>query len=132
MNNSKCLLTAFLFFTAIAVSAQANLTIVNNSARSMTIKIMKKNETKSSLHKQVNISAHNQSKIYFSANGNYCTKSKATLKGKDPICKKGNPFKVTNDSTGYSELVLTYTITESQIPSYSGGTTISESEFDKD
>lgn len=132
MNQFKLFFLGLFLMGFNLLNAQANLTIVNKSSRLMVVKVMKENGTKSNLYKKVTISANSLVKVYFSASGNYYTKSKAILKGKTPICKKGNPFNVVNDGSGYSELTLTYTIIESTTPNASGGATISESEFDKE
>lgn len=129
MNNSKFLLTILLLFTTATVNAQANLTIVNNSQRTMTVKVMKKVGSKSISHEKVTISANSSSKIYFSESGNYFTKTKATLKGKTAICKKGNAFKVVNDTTSYSILGLTFTITNINFHCANGRTSVSKCEF---
>jgi len=54
----------------------------------------------------------------------------AILNGSEPVYRKGNPFKVTNDDTGYSVMTLTYSIRESSVPQVTGGKQISRTEFD--
>ena len=123
---------SFLFFVSLTLKlqSQANLTIENNSKRLMTVKVMKGFGT-GELFKTVTINSYGRSTIYFNATDYYFTKTKAVLSGKDPIYRKGEPFEVVNDSNGYSELTLTFSITESTIPTASGGKQISKTEFDK-
>lgn len=124
----------FVLYLLISLSVkaqEATLTIVNNSKRSMTVKVMKGYSGKGSLHETITISAYGNEKVYFSEGGFYFTKTKAVLKGKDPVYQKGKPFKVTNDETGYSEMTLTFSITESTIPQVTGGKQISKQEFDQ-
>lgn len=123
--------TAILLFTSLAINAQARLTIENNSMRTMTVKVMKGNSGKGTLHETVTIGAYSNERVYFSNSGYYFTKTKAVLKGKDPIYRKGQAFSVTNDETGYSVLTLTFSIKESAVPQASGGKAISKQEFDQ-
>lgn len=123
------LLLSFTLVSNISYS-QANLTIENNSKRSMTVKVMKGTGT-GDLFETVTISPFGKSTVYFSESDYYFTKTKAVLSGKDPIYRKGEPFEVTNDSRGYSVLTLTFSITESSVPRATGGKQISKSEFDK-
>ncbi len=111
--------------------AQARLTIENNSKRLMTIKVMNGYGSIGTLHQTVSIGAYDSETIYFSTSGQYFTKSKAVLSGRDPVYQKGKPFQVTNDETGYSVMTLTFSITESTVPQVSGGIQISKTEFDK-
>jgi hypothetical protein len=127
---TKLILCFLLLSFTINVKSQANLTIENNSQRVMTVKIMK-GMYSPELYKTVTISAHRSVKINFNETDYYFTKSKAILEGKDPVYMKGDPFEVINDYRGYSELTITYSITESTIPMSSGGKKISKAEFDK-
>ncbi len=122
------ILTIFVSFN---LSAQASLTIENNSMRSMTVKVMRGSSGKGILHETVTISAYSSETVYFSNSGYYFTKTKAVLRGKDPVYRKGQPFSVTNDDTGYSVMTLTFSITESTIPQATGGKSISKTEFDQ-
>lgn len=129
----KSILTILIvLFINLTLSAQARLNIINNSKRIMTVKVMKGSSGKGTLHEKVLISPYGSKNVYFSESGFYFTKTKAVLSGVKPICRKGDPFKVVNDETGYSEMTLTFTIKESAIPQASGGKQISEAEFDKD
>ncbi len=123
---------SFLLFVSLTLKfhSQANLTIENNSKRTMTVKVMKGTGT-GDLFETVTISAFGRSTIYFSESGYYFTKTKAVLSGRDPIYRKGEAFEVTNDSRGYSVLTLTFSITESSVPMATGGKQISKTEFDK-
>lgn len=126
-----------LFFILCFVSlsnrsfSQARLTIENNSMRNMTVKVMREDGGNGTLHETLSIGPNASETVYFSNSGNYFTKTKAVLKGKDPIYRKGQPFFVTNDMTGYSVLTLTFSITESSVPKASGGRAISKGEFDQ-
>jgi hypothetical protein len=117
--------------TSLAVNAQAQLTIKNNSQRTLTVKVMKGYDGKGSLHETVTISSYDSTTIYFSESGYYFTKTKAFLSGKEPVYQKGQPFQVTNDITGYSVMTLTFSIKESAIPQITGGKQISKAEFDQ-
>lgn len=121
-----------LLLSSSTINAQARLTIENNSMRSMTVKVMKGYGGKGKLHETVVIGANSSETIYFSLGGYYFTKTKAVLKGKDPVYRKGQPFEVINNSSGYSVLTLTFTIKESTVPQASGGKPISKAEFDED
>lgn len=119
-----------LLFASFQLQAQAKLTVENNSQRSMAVKVMK-GSGKGTLHETVTISSYGSETIYFSESGQYFTKTKAVLKGKEPVYQKGKPFQVTNDERGYSVLTLTFSIKESSVPQLAGGKQISKSEFDQ-
>jgi len=128
----KSFLLFFSFaLSALSLSAQARLTIKNNSGRGMTVKVMKGYSGMGALHETAAIDAYSSKTIYFTESGYYFTKTKATLKGKEPVYRKGQPFSVTNDETGYSVMTLTFSIKESTIPQATGGKQISQSEFDQ-
>lgn len=116
---------------SFTLSAQARLTINNNSMRSMTVKVMQVLVNQSEIYKMVTIAPNSSETVYFSESGYYFTKTKAVLKGKDPVYRKGQQFEVTNDASGYSILTLSFSIVESSVPQASGGKRISKSEFDK-
>lgn len=122
---------AFMMLLSTLAAAQARLTIENNSSRQMTVKVMQGYGGKGVLHETVTIGAYGSNTVYFSQSGYYFTKTKAVLTGRDPIYRKGNPFEVTNDDTGYSVLTLTFSIKESAIPQATGGKSISKQEFDQ-
>lgn len=121
---------AVLLFSVTKVQGQARLTVENNSQRNMTVKVMR-GTGKGILYKMVVISSYSSETIYFSESGQYFTKTKAVLKGKDPVYQKGQLFRVTNDDSGYSVMTLTFSITESSVPQITGGKNISKSEFDQ-
>jgi hypothetical protein len=123
--------TAILLLTSFSINAQARLTIENNSKRFMTVKVMKGYGGKGTLHQIITIGAYGSETVYFSNSGYYFTKTKAVLKGTNPVYRKGQAFSVTNDETGYSIMTLTYTIKESTVPQAAGGKEISKAEFDQ-
>jgi hypothetical protein len=128
---SKILLFVFFLLLTNIVSAQARLTIENNSTRNMTVKVMQGYSGKGTLHETVTIGAYSSETVYFSESDYYFTKTKAVLKGKDPVYRKGQPFEVTNNSSGYSVMTLTFSIKESTVPQATGGKQISKTEFDQ-
>ena len=130
MKTIFCTISFALAFL-ITNAQQASLTIQNYSQRFMTVKVMRTVQGVSSLHETVTISAHNSTTVYFEKTGYYFTKTKAVLSKKNPVYQKGKPFHVTNDDTGYSEITLTFSIEESNIPQVTGGKQISKAEFDK-
>jgi len=117
--------------STFAVTAQARLTIENNSMRTMTVKVMKGYSGQGTLHETVFIDAYGSETVYFSESGYYFTKTKAVLQGKNPVYRKGQPFEVTNNSSGYSVLTLKFSIKESSVPQATGGKQISKTEFDQ-
>jgi hypothetical protein len=125
------LIPIFLFLITIEVKAQARLTIENNSMRTMTVKVMEGYNGKGTLHETVTIGPYGSETVYFSNSGYYFTKTKAVIKGKDPVYRKGKSFSVKNDETGYSVMTLTFSIKESTIPQATGGKAISKQEFDE-
>jgi hypothetical protein len=127
----QILIISFVMLLTSIVSAQASLTIENNSKRSMTVKVMQGYSGKGTLHETVTIAAYSNETVYFSNSGYYFTKTKAVLQGKSPVYRKGQAFEVTNDATGYSVLTLTFSIKESSVPQATGGKQISKSEFDQ-
>lgn len=127
----KIIISVIILFLNLNINGQARLTIQNNSLRQMKVKIMKKGSV-SSLFEVVEIKANKSHTVYFYESGTYFTKTKASIKGKDPICKKSQDFKVVNDETGYSVLTLTFSIKESKNPISSGGQSISNIEFEND
>jgi hypothetical protein len=133
MNNflKKSSILLLFILSSFAIKAQASLTIKNNSGRSMTLKVMKGSYSNNSIYETVYIAAYSEKTVNFYESGNYFTKTKAVLKGKDPVYQKGQVFYVTNDDSGYSVLTITFSITESSVPQLSGGKQISKTEFDK-
>lgn len=98
MKNLK--LIAALIFTlccSLFVSAQARLTIENNSQRNMTVKVMK-GTGKGTLHETVSIMPWSGQTVYFSDSGTYFTKTKAVSEGRNSVFRKGSPYSVTNNA----------------------------------
>lgn len=122
-------LSGLLLFS-FSVFAQARLTIYNNSSRQLTVKVMN-NFERPTLHEKVVISANSSATIYFSETGRYFIKSMAVMAGKEPLYKKGNPFRVYNGTDGYSVLTITYSIKENSAIQ-ADGKAISKKEFDQD
>jgi hypothetical protein len=125
----KLLTLCIALLIAFITNGQARLTIVNNSTRYMTVKVMR-GAAKGSLHETVYIPGYSSETVYFSSSGTYFTKSKAVLAQREPVYKKGKAFRVTNDESGYSVLTLTFTIKESAVVE-STGQSISKTEFDQ-
>lgn len=131
MKKCKFLLVFLLLFLfAVTTSAQARLTVQNNSGRLMTVKVMKGSNT-GVLHDILTVEPWSSNTVYFSTSGTYFTKTKATVSGRDPVYRKGGLFQVTNDKTGYSVMTLSFSIKESSVPQVTGGKLISKSEFDQ-
>ncbi len=128
---SIILIISFFLLQVSFANAQARLTIENNSMRTMTVKVMQGYSGKGTLHETVTIGAYGSKTVYFSNSGYYFTKTKAVLQGKDPVYRKGQPFEVTNNSSGYSVMTLTFSIKESSVPQATGGKQISKTEFEQ-
>lgn len=127
MSCTRYWLVLFLLVLAIPVFAEsARLTINNNSERDLTIKVMKNS---GGLYTTLYIGPKQSRTCYIQQQGYYYTKVKAERNHFDTIYSKGDVFYVTNNSTGYSVLELTYWIEESQYPQ-SSGTRISKSQFE--
>lgn len=122
-----------LFFIAYSSScfSQAQLKIVNNSQRSLQIKVMSSDGGKGTLFETISIDANDSKTVYFQESGYYFTKTKAILRGKEPVYEKGNPFKVYNGTDGYSVLTLTFSLKESKTPQLLSGKRISQKEFEQ-
>lgn len=131
LNLKTLLYTSILLVSSLTLSAQARLTIENNSMRSMTVKVMKGYSSPAVLYESVTVNAYDRVTVYFSNSGTFFTKTKAVLNGKDPIYRKGESFQVTSNSMGYSVMTLTFTIVESSKPQATGGKAISKTEFDQ-
>jgi hypothetical protein len=112
--------------------AQARLTIVNQSQRLMSVKVMQARGVEDILNRTVVVGPMESRTIYFTESGEYFTKTKATRVGTEPIFRRGQPFVVHTGPGGFTVLTLTYTIAESTIPIATGGTPISQDEFDRD
>lgn len=125
--------TLLLLFALAAIGQRAELHIINTSARSLTIKIMKENGPADHvLYSTLSVIPYGRATEYFAQTGNYYLKTEAGLEGKDFIYTKGNPFQVYVGSNGYSVLTITYSITENNVPNPLAGNRISKGEFDRD
>jgi hypothetical protein len=106
---------------------QARLHFVNQSSRQMEVKVMEEGD---GLYITFTVEPWGRHTCYFPQTGQYYLKTKASLAGRDPLYKKGDYFRVYVGNDGYSEITVTYSITESNI-NISSGKTISKSEFDR-
>ena len=123
----------FSFIAVKAVSQKAELHIVNNSGRMLTVKVMHHNPgSGDSRFSLFTVNPHSASVEYFAKTGRYYLKTKAELKDKETIYKKGNPFEVYVGRDGYSVLTITYTITEKAVKNPMEGKEISRGEFEMD
>jgi len=98
---NSLLRTALFFFlllsaySAYAYLHPAELRIKNTSQRHLTVKIMKQTSgNRGNKYTTVNISKQSNKTININKTGNYYLKTKAAISGKDPVYKKGDPFKV--------------------------------------
>lgn len=116
-----------------AVGQRAELHLVNNSARNLTIKVMQKNSPSTdTLYSILSVTPFGRATEYFAQTGNYYLKTAASLQEKEIIYEKGNPFQVYVGTDGYSVLTITFSITESNVSDPLKGRRISKSEFDRD
>ena len=127
----RIFLFAFILLLNLTIRAQAKLIVENNSRRIMTVKVMEKNVYGSDVYRYVNIEAYGKVTVDFSYSGSYFLKIKAYLSGSDPVYQKSDILNIVNDSSGYSVMTMSFTITESKIPKASGGKNISKKEFDE-
>lgn len=121
-----------LLFTLATIGQRAELHLVNNSARNLAIKIMQKNGLAAdTLYSNLSILPNGRATEYFSKTGYYYLKIEASLKDKESVYTKGNPFQAYIGTDGYSVLTITYSITESNAPNVLDGRRISKSEFER-
>ena len=104
----------------------------NDSDRNLTIKIMKKGKYSDSKVVSFIIAPWSYRKQSVSQTGYYYLKTKGKLYGKRTVYKKGDPFEVYNGHDGYSEITISYSITESKTGNPIDGDEISEEEFKRD
>ena len=109
---------AVLLFIAASAQAQARLTVVNQSQREMTVKVMKAGDAGDTLHGTMTIPPMGSRTMTFSQTGVYFAKTMATLAGHDPMYQKGQPFRVYVGSGGYSVLTLTFLGSDRVFPNY--------------
>lgn len=123
---------AILIISLISINfnvSNAELHIENNSNREMTVKVMNLYGGK---YSTFYIAPWSSATEYFSRTGNFYLKTKATLKDRDPVCEKGEPFEVYVGTDGVSILTITYSITESENFNPLNGDSITLSEFEND
>lgn len=87
----KILFTGILCLLSNVVSAQARLTIENNSQRQMTVKVMR-GINKGRLHKKVQIPPYGEEIIYFSKSGQYFCKNKSCIYGEETNMSQRKTF----------------------------------------
>ncbi len=108
----------------------AEVRIVNQSQRTMEIKVMQNTTQSAVKYYEVSIPANGKGAVGISQTGTYYLKIKAEYPGRDPVYSMGDPFECHVGPTGYSVLTFTYTIDERALTAE--GKSISQSEFDKD
>ena len=120
-----------LLLALAAIGQRAELHLVNNSDRSLTIKVMRANgPTTDAVYSVLSVIPYGSTTEYFAQTGDYYLKTEASLKDKEPVYTKGNPFRVYVGTDGYSVLTITYSMTESNMPDPIAGSRISKSELD--
>ncbi len=124
---------SLLLFAFVAIGQRAELHLVNNSARNLTIKVMQKNGPRAdTLYSILSVIPYGRVTEYFAQTGSFYLKTAASLQEKETIYEKGNPFQVYVGTDGYSILTIAFSITESYAPDPLKGRRISKSEFDLD
>ena len=124
------LLNLLLSLLALRVTAQrAELHVVNQSSRLLTVKIMHRSGAGFS---RLQIGPQGRSTAYFEQTGEFYLKTRAVLAGKETLYKKGDPFLVYVGKGGYSILTITYSIHEAAASGIMDGELISREEFEKD
>jgi hypothetical protein len=126
------LVAACLLLAAGAAHAQARLIIQNQSAREMTVKVMRVSGAGDWLHTTTAVAPFGTQTVYFSETGTYFLKTMAVLGGRAPVYQKGDRFLVHSGPRGYSVITMTFTIREAATPQVLGGAEISKREFDRD
>jgi len=113
-----------------AQSHPAEVRIVNQSQRTMEVKVMRNTNQGALKYYEVLIPANTQGAISIFQTGTYYLKVKAEYPGRDPVYSMGDPFECHVGSDGYSVLTFTYTIDESAASME--GRSITRGEFEKD
>ena len=113
-----------------AQSHPAEVRIVNQSQRTMEIKVMQNTNQGALKYYEALVPANGQGAIAIFQTGTYYLKVKAEYPGRDPVYSMGDPFECHVGSDGYSVLTFTYTIDERALTTE--GKSISRSEFEKD
>lgn len=126
--------TALAVAAAFAAVHPAELTVHNNGARPLAVKLMKCADDGKAVkvHMEI-ISGKNKTTVIISEPGNYYLKTMTEFPGGEPFCTKGDPFEVYVAEDGYSILTMTITVTEDSPVSYDATRApISKTEFDRD
>ncbi len=111
----------------------AELHIKNTSQRHLIVKVMKQtSENSAEKYAIVRINSQNSETLNIKKTGYYYLKTKAVLTGRDPVYKKGDPFKAYVGSDGYSVLTITFSMQESSMVNPLSGKHISKADFDND
>jgi hypothetical protein len=136
MNAIGCSSKLVLFLSLLLISVAsiaylhpAELRIKNDSQRQLTVKVM---TAAGQRYAVASVESDSTETIDIHKTGEYYLKTKATLKGRQPVFRKGNPFKVYVGVDGYSVLTVTFSIQESDLHDPMSGRQISESEFETD
>ena len=104
---------------------------LNQSQRTMQVKVMRNANQSAVKYTEVFIPANNEVSVAISHTGNYYLKVKAEYPERPPVYfTMGDPFECYVGPGGYSVLTFTYTIDERSVSTE--GKSISRSEFDKD
>ena len=113
-----------------AQSHPAEVRIVNQSQRTMEVKVMRNTNQGALKYQEALVPANSQGVVSIYQTGTYYLKVKAEYPGRDPVYSMGDPFECHVGSDGYSVLTFTYTIDERAATTE--GKSISRSEFEKD
>jgi hypothetical protein len=124
-----------LVFTLLALvviqqlSAQARLTIKNDSERKLSVKIMKHSYTPT-LFDSITVAPNSEGTLEFSQTGTYFAKSMATMEKADSIYQKTRSFRLVTGPRGSTVMTLTFTIKESS-EALTGNVRISRKEWEQ-
>jgi len=113
-----------------AQSQPAEVRIVNQSQRTMEIKVMQNTNQGALKYYEVSVPANGHGAIAIFQTGTYYLKVRAEYPGRDPVYSMGDPFECYVGPGGHSVLTFTYTIDEGTATAE--GKSISRSEFEKD
>jgi hypothetical protein len=116
--------------TVLLAQHPAEVRIVNQSQRTMQVKVMRNVNQGAVKYNEVFIPANRQAEMNIYQTGSYYLKVKAEYPGRDPVYSEDDPFECYVGSDGYSELTFTYTIDERAVSAE--GRSISRSDFERD
>ena len=116
--------------TLKAQSGAAELNIVNQSQRTMEIKVMQSTNQGARKYYELSIPAAGKGAIGIFQTGTYYFKVKAEYPGRDPVYSMSDPFDCYVGSNGHSVMTFNYTVDESAAKAE--GKSINRSEFEKD